>query len=151
MALELILTADTLASLKVQVAAWHNQLNGAAPAEKSYEIGSGENIDEKPKAEKPKADKPKAEKPAAKPSTEQAVDEYKKALDETAEPKPLDYQKDVVAKILAKVADLQVAGKSPAEAKAAVQAVIKTKFGVTNAKEVPTDKWPALLEAVANV
>lgn len=147
MALELILTADTLASLKVQVAAWHNQLNGAAVPEEGQKA---------PSPKEPKADKPKAEKPAAKPSTDQAAAEYKKALDEAPGkdgPVPLDYQKDVVSKILAKVAELQTGDKplDPVAAKAKVQDVIRSTFGVTNAKEVPADKWPALLEAVANV
>ena len=147
MALELILTADTLASLKVQVAAWHNQLNGDSgySGQKSYEIGSGEAIEEKPKAAKAKAEKPKAD-------VEKPVDAYTEALKEPAkEVAPLDYQKDVVAKILAKVAGLQDAGLDPAAAKAKVQDVIKTTFGVTNAKEVPADKWPTLLDAVAKV
>jgi len=58
-----------------------------------------------------------------------------------------------VSKILAKVAELQSGDKplDPAAAKAKVQDVIKTTFGVTNAKEVPADKWPALLDAVAKV
>ena len=148
MALELIITADNLAALKSQVAAWHNQLNGdtgyagqKAPEDKSYEfsyeIGSGETIPEKPKTAKPKATK--ADK----------TEEYKAAVEETAA--PLDYAKDVVSKILDKVAALQAAGLTPIEAKTKVQDAIRTTFGVTNAKEVPADKWPALLEAVSKV
>jgi len=144
MALELILTADNLAALKSQVAAWHNQLNGdtgyagqKAPEDKSYEIGSGETSPEKPKTTKPKATK--ADK----------TEEYKAAVEETAA--PLDYAKDVVSKILDKVAALQAAGLTPIEAKAKVQEAIRATFNVTNAKEVPAEHWPALLEIVAKV
>jgi len=139
MALELIITADNLAALKSQVAAWHNQLNGDA----GY---AGQKV-EAP-AEKPKATKaPKAD--AAPKTTEQNAADYKAALDESAA--PLDYAKDVVSKILDKVAALQAAGLTPIEAKAKVQDAIRSTFNVTNAKEVPAEHWPALLEIVAKV
>lgn len=82
----------------------------------------------KPKtAEKPKAEAPKEDAPA------------------------LDYQKDVVGRIVAHVSKLTSAGMSPIAAKEKVQGAIKAAFGVGNAKEVPADKWPSLLYTVESV
>lgn len=88
-----------------------------------------------PKAQKePKAkpaDPPKAEAPKAPPETPPADD------------KPaLDYQKDVVPKI---------ADAAAKYGKAALLAVFESQFGASNAKEIPAEKWGALLAAIEKI
>lgn len=94
---------------------------------------------------KAKADKPKAEAPAEKPKAEATAETPKE------EAPALDYQKDVVGRIVAHVSKLTTAGMTPIAAKTKVQEAIKAGFGVGNAKEVPAEKWPALLETVEAV
>lgn len=95
---------------------------------------------EKPKAEKAKADKPKAEAPPA-----------EKPVEKEAEQPTLSYDTDVLPRIVATVSRLTTAGADPQTAKGAIVAVMKDKFGVSSAKDIPAGKWADLIAALDTV
>lgn len=97
----------------------------------------------KPKAEAkaPKTEKPKDAKPADAPKAEAPKGPPETApfdADKTA----LDYQKDVVPKIAAAAAKY---------GKPALLAVFESEFGASNAKEIPAEKWGALIAAIDSI
>lgn len=99
-----------------------------------------------PKAEKPKAEKaPKAEaKQVTKP-------EEAKAPPAEVEQPALNYDTDVLPKIVATVSRLTTAGADPQSAKGAIVAMMKDRFGVSSAKDIPAEKWADLIAALDTV
>lgn len=99
-----------------------------------------------PKAEKAKTEKaPKAEaKQVTKP------EEAKAPAGEIEQP-ALSYDTDVLPKIVATVSRLTTAGAEPVAAKGAIVAMMKERFSVSSAKDIPAEKWADLIAALDTV
>lgn len=113
-----------------------------------------------PKAEKTKAEseaiaakKPKAETPKREQAQKAEAPPAEKAVDKevTELLSPLNYDTDVLPKIVATVSRLTTAGADPQTAKGAIVAMMKERFDVSSAKDITADKWADLIAALDGV